>query len=268
MIRRPVVAGMFYPQHEDNLKEQLSKLFEGIEKNDFLCVVSPHAGYEYSGRTAAYAINSLRSLGNFVILGPNHNLMGSKFSIMGSGEWETPLGTIGIDSELAKKILKCEVVQEDEIAHTHEHSIEVQLPFLQYRFKNFEIVPISISNIDYSEDFLNKCETLGKHIAKTIKRKKTGVVASSDFSHYLPAEVAKEKDEKAVERIRKLDPEGFFRTLEDIDASVCGYGPIAVLMYMAKSLGLKKVKILNHTDSGDTTGDNSAVVAYYAIGFK
>jgi AmmeMemoRadiSam system protein B len=267
MIRRPIVAGMFYPMHEDNLKEQLSRLFRGTESGDFVCVVSPHAGYEYSGRTAAFAINSLRPAKSFVILGPNHNLLGSEFSVMRRGEWETPLGTISIDSGLAKEIGACEVIREDDFAHLQEHSIEVQLPFLQHRFKHFGFVPVSISNTDYSEDFLGRCESLGRHIAKTIKGKEVDVIASSDFSHYLPKEKADEKDSKAIEKITNLDPKGFFRTLEEVDASVCGYGPIAVLLYTAKFLGLKTAKIINQTNSGDSTGDFSSVVSYYAIGF-
>ena len=268
MIRRPVVAGMFYPLHKDNLNEQLSRLFDGVGKGDFVCVVSPHAGYEYSGRTAAFAIFSLKPAKTFIILGPNHNLVGSEFSIMSSGEWETPLGLVEIDSELAKKLKTCDVLREDEFAHAHEHSIEVQLPFLQYRFRDFRIVPISIANLDYSDEFLEKCKTLGKHIAKTMKNESVCVIASSDFSHYLPREVAEEKDGKAVEKIKELDLKGFFRVLEEIDASVCGYGPIAVVMQIAKELGLRTIEIINHTDSGDVTGDSSSVVAYYAIGLK
>lgn len=268
MKRKPVVAGMFYPFSRDSLERMLSKLFEGAEGNDFVCVISPHAGYEYSGKTAAYAINSLRPAKSFVILGPNHNVMGSEFSITGSGEWETPMGRIEIDPELAEELKRCEILREDETAHMHEHSIEVQLPFLQHKFKNPKFIPISIANMDYSNDFLKKCETLGKHIAKTIKGKEVDVIASSDFSHYLPKEVAKDKDEKAIEKIEKFDPHGFFRTLEEIDASVCGYGPIAVLMYIAKELGLKTAKVINHTNSGDSTGDFSSVVSYYAIGFR
>lgn len=267
MIRRPVVAGMFYSMHPDNLKQQLSKLFEGVVRGEFVCVVSPHAGYEYSGKTAAYAINSLRTASSFIILGPNHNLIGSEFAIMGSGEWETPLGRVAVDVDLADKIKKCDVLLEDETAHAHEHSIEVQLPFLQYRFKKFGFVPISITNVGYSEDFLARCEKLGKHIAKIIKNKNIGVIASSDFSHYLPREVAKEKDSRVIEEIMKLNPRGLFHTLEAIDASVCGYGPITVLIYIAKEIGLK-AKVINQRDSGDTTGDTSSVVSYYAIGFK
>ncbi len=268
MIRGPVVAGMFYPFSRDSLERTLSRLFEHTKASDFICVVSPHAGYEYSGKTAAFAINSLRPAKTFIILGPNHNITGSEFSIMGSGEWETPMGRIGIDQELAKELKRCEVIRDDDSAHMQEHSIEVQLPFLQHRFKNPKFVPISIANMDYSDEFLRKCASLGEHIAKTIEGRKTNVIASSDFSHYLPKEVAEDKDEKAVERIERLDPKGFFRTLEEINASVCGYGPIAVLMYVAKSLGLKKAEVINHTNSGDSTGDFSAVVSYYAIGFR
>ena len=267
MIRKPVVAGMFYPFGKEALERMLSKLFEGVRNDGCLCVVSPHAGYEYSGRTAAYAIASLKPAKTFVILGPNHNALGPEFSVMGSGRWETPLGANEIDSALAKE-LKCDVLEEDDLAHAHEHSIEVQLPFLQHRFGSFRFVPISIANVAYTDEFLEKCISLGMHIAKTIRGRQIGVIASSDFSHYLPAKVAASKDAKAIEMIKRFDAKGLFRTLENIDASVCGYGPIAVAMSVAKALGLKEAKVINHTNSGDTTGDFSSVVAYYAIGFR
>lgn len=267
-IRRPVVSGTFYPFSKASLDRMLSRLFDGVPRNNFVFVVSPHAGYEYSGRTAAFAISSLKSAKNFIILGPNHNAIGHEFAIVSSGSWETPLGNADIDTSLAKELLKCDVLIEDELGHAHEHSIEVQLPFLKRLFAGFKFVPISIFNIDYSSEFLSQCETLGKQIAKTIRGKNIGVIASSDFSHYLPAKIADSKDAKAIEMIKKLDPKGFFETLEEIDASVCGYGPIAVLMYAAKNLGMKSVEVVNHTNSGDGTGDYSSVVAYYAIGFR
>jgi hypothetical protein len=267
MARKPVVAGMFYPSGSETLERMLSKLFSGAVAGDFACVVSPHAGYEYSGRTAAFAVNSLRPAKTFVVLGPNHNVLGREFSVMASGEWVTPLGSIKIDSELAGEMEQCGILEEDELAHAHEHSVEVQLPFLQHRFRNFRFVPISIANIDYSDDFLRKCVSLGKHIAKTIKGGPIGVIASSDFSHYLPVKIAERKDAKAIEKITKLDVAGFFRALEDTGASVCGYGPIAVVMSAAKAMGMR-AKVINHTNSGDATGDYSSVVSYYAIGFK
>jgi hypothetical protein len=268
MTRRAVVAGTFYPLSADSLKHSLAKLFGEASKSDCVCVVSPHAGYEYSGRTAALAIASLKQTKTFIIIGPNHNLIGPDFSVMSSGKWQTPLGEVEIDSRLAKELEKCSVLEEDDLAHAREHSIEVQLPFLQYRFKKFSFVPISISNTDYSDDFLGKCEMLGRHIAKTVKGKSVGMIASSDFSHYLPAKIADKKDSEAVEKVISLDTKGFFVTLERVDASVCGYAPIAVVMSAAKAMGLKKAEVINHTNSGDATGDYSSVVSYYAIGFK
>lgn len=266
--RRPVVAGMFYPLGKGSLDGMLSKLFEGIENRRLSCVISPHAGFEYSGKTAAWAASSLKPAKTFIILGPNHNVIGAEFSMMASGGWETPLGVVKIDPELANELKKCGVLEEDALAHVHEHSIEVQLPFLQHRFKKFGLVPISITNIDYSTEFLEKCVVLGKHISKTIKDKSVGIVASSDFSHYLPAKTADAKDAEAIEKIARLDVKGLFDSLERTNASVCGYGPIAVAMSAAKAMGLKEAKVINHTNSGDATGDYSSVVSYYAIGFE
>ena len=267
MHRKPVVAGMFYPLDSEALERTLSKLFAGAKSGDLACVISPHAGYKYSGRTAASAISSLKSAKTFIILGPNHNMIGPEFSMMSAGEWETPLGKVGIDSKLAKELEKCGVLEEDSLAHAHEHSIEVQLPFLQHRFKNFGIVPISIGG-DYSDEFLEKCVLLGRQIAKSAKGKSVGIIASSDFSHYLPAKIADAKDAKAIERISVFDVKGFLETLEAIDASVCGYAPIAVAMSAAKAMGMKGAKVISHSNSGDATGDCSSVVAYYAIGFE
>ena len=268
MARKPAVAGMFYPFGSETLERTLSGLFSGTKAGDFTCVVSPHAGYEYSGRTAAFAIKSLRPAETFVVLGPNHSALGHEFSIMSSGEWITPMGAIEIDSKLAAELKTCKVLGEDELAHVREHSIEVQLPFLQHRFKNFRFVPISITNADYSGDFMDKCVILGKHMAESIKGKSACIIASSDFSHYLPAKIADGKDAKALEKIAMLDIAGFFRVLEKTDASVCGYGPIAVVMSAAKTMGMKGAMVISHTNSGDATGDYASVVSYYAIGFK
>jgi AmmeMemoRadiSam system protein B len=266
--RHPAVAGMFYYGDADNLKKQLDKLFSDSRPGNYLCVVSPHAGYEYSGRTAALAIGSLKPGKRFIILGPNHTGMGSEFSVMSRGKWRTPLGDCEIDSKLAKELKSCNLLEDDDFAHEREHSIEVQLPFLQHRLKRFEFVPITIMGMGYSDEFLKRCEILGKAIAKAMKADPDiRVIASSDFSHYIPAETAKEKDEKAMERIRKLNPTGFFETLRETDASVCGYAPIAVLLFAARELGLKKVDMIDYTTSGEKTGDMRSVVTYSAIGF-
>ena len=268
-VRKPVVAGTFYRSDAAALKEQLSGFFRNVKSaSSCMGVVSPHAGYDYSGQSAAWAIASLKSAKTFIILGPNHNTLGEQFSCLSSGSWETPLGKVRVNPGIAKLLLQaCPFLAEDSAAHVMEHSIEVQLPFLQYKFKSFDFVPISIMNIDYGRELLDKCEKLGKAIAMLARNRGMGIIASSDFSHYLPKEMADEKDGKAMERIMGLDAGGFFKTLEDTGASVCGYGPVAVLMSAAKALGLKAKPIHNST-SGDTTGDFSSVVAYYAIGFE
>jgi hypothetical protein len=267
-VRHPVVAGTFYHLDRENLEEQLEGFFSSIEtKPDCIGAVSPHAGYMYSGKTAAVAVSSLKKADKFIILGPNHTGLGAEFSIMPEGVWRTPLGECVIDREMASDIKKCGVVGEDSLAHLQEHSIEVQLPFLQHRFGDVRFVPVSIMNVDYSGSFLKKCVTLGERIAELNKKDgNIGVVASSDFSHYLPLDIAAEKDKRAIEMIKKLDVKGFFQALEEINASVCGYGPIAVLMVVAKKLGLR-VKVIDSSSSGDATGDFGSVVTYYAIGF-
>lgn len=281
--RRPVVAGRFYDDDPDRLREQLSGFFRNVRiPSGSVGVVSPHAGYVYSGQTAAWAVASLKAARTFIVLGPNHNTLGERFSIIKSGAWETPLGRVRIDNEAAKRLCeRCDFLADDRSAHAMEHSIEVQLPFLQHKFNKgssgsgFDFVPISIMNIDYSEGFMNRCERLGRAVASLVGGSKendksggkVGIVASSDFSHYLPKETAEKHDSKSVERILDFDLHGLFSHLHDIDGSVCGYGPIAVLMSAARALGLKG-RLIHKSTSGDVTGDDRSVVAYYAIGFE
>ncbi len=269
MKREPVVAGMFYYLDRENLEEQVrSMLSDAGQKPRYRIVVSPHAGYLYSGRTAAKAISSLRPAKTFILLGPNHNLAGPEFSVMDRGAWSTPLGEIEINEGVAREILRSGVAESDTIAHSSEHSIEVQLPLLQVRFGSFDMVPVSIANSDYSERFLKNCESLGKAIAGIMKGGDVNLVASSDFSHYITAEEAERKDSLALERIGNLDARGLFDVLKSESGSVCGYGPIAVAIYAAKHLGMKKGEVIEYTNSGKTAGDMSSVVAYAAVGFS
>jgi AmmeMemoRadiSam system protein B len=266
--RYPVVAGTFYENGTHALKGHLEKLFSGTKEGDARMVVSPHAGYAYSGKTAAHAISSLKPAKKFIILGPNHTGMGMEFSVYGSGEWLTPLGKCTVDEALARRLQALDFVHDDIHAHMQEHSIEVQIPFLQHRFKNFSIVPVCIMNTTYSSGFLKMCRQLGRRIALHMKKDpEIAVIASSDFSHYLPQDVADMKDEAALEQIERLDVDGFFRKLEEVEGSVCGYGPIAVVMEAAKTLGLH-AKLVHKSSSGDASGDFNAVVAYYAVAFR
>jgi AmmeMemoRadiSam system protein B len=266
--REPAAAGLFYPLNKLELEARLEKLFDGVEgKSNCQAVISPHAGYDYSGKTAAVAISALKPADKFIVLGNNHYLRGAEFAAMGLGTWETPLGSIQIDRDLSYKILRSQFMEDSELAHEREHSIEVQLPLLQHRFKNFTFVPVSIMNVDYSPEFLGKCDILGKNLANMVKGKSVGIVASSDFSHYISESLAKEKDDEAIEQILKLDSAGLFKTLSETQASVCGYGPIAVLLSMAKELGLKP-KLLHSSTSADAGGPKSKVVTYHSVGFE
>ena len=262
-VRQPAVAGMFYPADPETLREQLKELFSGLEEQGkYNSVISPHAGYIYSGRAAAQAISGLKPSKTFIILGPNHTLIGPTFSIMTSGSWVTPLGNCSINEEVAKQLKENELLQEDTLAHEHEHSIEVQLPLLQHRFKEFDFVPISVGNSGFSETFLENCKSIGEAIADI----GVPVIASSDFSHYIPFEEAKKLDMEAIKDIENLDLEGFFETLKRNNASICGFGPIAIVMSaMKKQNG--KGKLIAYTSSGEETKDYDSVVAYAAIGF-
>ncbi len=266
--RIPVVSGVFYQSDPENLRESLRSMFMDTKPLGNLGVISPHAGYPYSGRTSAFSIASLKPSKRFIIMGPNHNLLGEDMAVMSSGKWRTPLGEAVVDTGIAKELLENEVVKDDPLAHSREHSIEVQLPFLQQKFGSFSFVPLSISGTDYSGDFLSKCMSVGKTLSSIAREHDARIIASSDFSHYISQEEANEKDGKAVEMIKKLDLKGLFRTLESIDASVCGYGPIAILMATAKELGWKKIDVINRSSSGDVVGDRSSVVTYYSIGFR
>ncbi len=267
-VRNPMAAGMFYPSNKEKLSSQLSSLFSQANVTDrFRIVVSPHAGYVYSGLGAACAIGSLKSADTFIVLGPNHTGMGQEFSIMSQGAWKTPLGDAVIDMMTALRLKKSGFLEEDDWAHSSEHSIEVQLPFLQHKFGKLTFVPVCIMNADYSQDFLNKCERLGELIGLLMREKNIGLVASSDFSHYIPAGSAKKFDTEAIEKIISLDGRRFFDTLKRNRATVCGYGPIAVAMAAAKTAGLKSGELIRYMNSGDLTRDYSSVVAYAAIGF-
>ena len=267
-VRNAIVSGMFYPSDKGKLSSQLSSLFSQANVSEkYRIVVSPHAGYVYSGLGAACAIGSLKPADTFIILGPNHTGMGQEFSIMSQGIWKTPLGDAAIDMLTATALKKSEIPEEDDWAHSSEHSIEVQLPFLQHRFGKFSFVPVCIMGEGYSQDFLSKCERLGQVIGLLMKEKEICVVASSDFSHYIPAGSAKKFDMQAIEKITNLDTKGFFQTLQKNRATVCGYGPIAVAMAAARTLGLKSGELIKYMNSGDVTKDYSSVVAYAAIGF-
>jgi hypothetical protein len=277
IVRPPAVAGMFYNLNSEMLRKQIKSCFnhrlgpKKIKEEKFIATVVPHAGYTYSGSVAAWSYSKIPKC-NYVILGPNHRVFGSRFGVMKEGAWKTPLGSANIDDKVASKLIESSpLLDYDILAHESEHSIEVQLPFLQYRFdEDFKFIPISVINEYPSFDFLEECKVVGKSIANIIKkeRKKWIIIASSDFSHYIPYEDAYSTDNYVIDAILKLDEKDFFLRLQEKNASVCGFGPIAIAMIASKELGAKKGELLKYATSGDVTGDRGAVVGYGSILLK
>ncbi|MEM5879033.1 MAG: MEMO1 family protein [Candidatus Aenigmatarchaeota archaeon] len=273
-IRQPAAAGSFYSYDSETLKKQISESFshklgpKGFKKQDFIAAIVPHAGYIYSGPIAAWVYSRIEKA-NYIIFGPNHTGMGAQFALMKSGLWKTPLGEVAIQDEFAEKILKeCKVVEYDVIAHQHEHSIEVQLPFLQYRYGgDFKFVPITILNEFADEVLLENCRIIGKAVANLIKKDggKWIILASSDFSHYVPQKMAKKVDLSLIEEIKKLDEKRFFEKISEKNASICGFGGIASTIIAAKGLGAKKGELLKYATSGDITGELNSVVGYASV---
>jgi AmmeMemoRadiSam system protein B len=267
MIRNPVVAGLFYPGSASSLRAQLKNYIKGgLTKEEILGLVSPHAGYMYSGSVAGAAISRIVVKDTFIIIGPNHTGLGQPFSIMAEGIWRTPLGEVEIDTVLARRILESSShLKDDVVAHLEEHSIEVQLPFLQYIKPDIKIVPIVLAQGtgDIYKD-------IGGVIAKSIKdlNREAVIIASSDMNHYEPQEIAIEKDNKAIEAILQLDIDELLNRVAEFHISMCGYGPTASLIAACKALGATQAERVMHKTSGDVTGDYRSVVGYAGILIK
>jgi len=278
-IRKPYVADAFYAGTKTSLTKQIADCFthpfgpgqvpkpnqQGPRR--ILGLVCPHAGYMYSGPVAANGYSKLATDGQpdvCIILGPNHTGMGSGLSIQTEGAWETPVGITRVDSELARRIQESSsIIDVDERAHASEHSIEVQLPFLQFLFKDaIEFVPICMMMQD-----LTTSREVAKTIVENTKGKNVAIIASSDFTHYEPQADANRKDREAIDAILKLDDEQLNELGESNRVTMCGYGPITTLIAAAKMLGNVSAELLAHKTSGDITGDRSAVVGYSSLTF-
>lgn len=262
--RKPAVAGQFYPQGKERLLKIVSNLVdESKEKRSCIALISPHAGYMYSGKVAGETFSSITIPDVILILGPNHTGMGKTFAIMDKGEWETPLGDIRIDEELANLILEeSSLVKVDPTAHLWEHSIEVQLPFIQFFNPNAAFVPICIQKTTYEQ-----LKRFGEDIAEAIKKfgKEVLIVASSDMSHYIPKDEAEKKDWIALEKIEDLNPEGLYEVVEREDISMCGIAPVVSTLSASIKLGAKNAKTVSYATSGDVTGDYTEVVGYAGV---
>ncbi|MDD1778170.1 MAG: AmmeMemoRadiSam system protein B [Candidatus Helarchaeota archaeon] len=265
-LRKPAVAGQFYPSASSELKKQIESFIDKkANKFDVYGCVLPHAGYIYSGPVAGYTVSQINIKDRIILLGPNHTGSGTPFSIMTQGIWQTPLGEINIDDELAEALLgSCEYLQDDTLAHLYEHSLEVELPFLQYFKNNFKIVPIAIASNNLSE-----LKEVGKAIASVINKlnikDSVMIVASSDMTHYEPQSEAEKKDKQAIEAILKLDEDELFQKIRRFNITMCGYAPVAVMLSAVKLLGAQKGRLSKYQTSGDITGDTDSVVGYAGI---
>jgi len=274
-IRQPSQAGAFYQGSANTLRQQLEWCFKhkfgpgklpevknGPKK--ILALVCPHAGYMYSGPVAAHSYYNLALDGTpdiIVILGPNHTGMGSGVSLMSEGAWNMPLGNVNVNSEIADKIWKAsKIIDLDDEAHLYEHSIEVQLPFLQYIYgSDFKFVPIAMLMQD-----LQTSRMVGNAIAEVLSGKNAVIIASSDMTHYEPQEYAEKKDKMVADTILNLDEEKLQSTVDSQGITMCGPGPVTAAITAAKKLGATKAKMLCYKTSGDITGDYSRVVGYLA----
>ncbi len=276
MLRKSTVAGRFYPSNPDRLKGQIRDFFDEKPKiksyTGKIGVLSPHAGYAFSGKTASYSYKALAETfpETVIIIGPNHTGMGSPLAMMTKGAWETPLGNVEIDSQLADTLLdECEVLDADDTAHRHEHSIEVQLPFLQYLSPDIQFVPISMSMQDQ-----DTAQELGEAIAYVIEDEKVGIIASSDLMHYgrsygyVPfrnnvIEQMKDMDLTALNAVVDRAPEALYE-LADKGYTMCGYGCVSAMIYALEEY-VTEGEILDYSTSSEVSGDTSTVVGYGSV---
>lgn len=267
MIRKPAVAGQFYFDTPNMLKAQVESCIEkGLRREKVIGMLSPHAGFVYSGAVAGALYSRIEFPQTFVIIGPNHTGLGKPISIMASGEWDMPNGTVMIDENLSEKILKSsDRIEDDTYAHLREHSLEVQIPFMQFFSKDFSIVPISIMTTS-----LEDCLEVGRALAEVIKvtTYPVVIVASSDMTHYEPDESARKKDRKALDRVLALDPEGLHRTVLSEKITMCGFSPTVTMLKASILLGAKSAVLVKYMTSGDTSGDYSHVVGYAGVLIK
>lgn len=262
-IRNPQAAGHFYPAVKQMLQRKIEKyISKDIERLTAIGVVSPHAGYIYSGAVAGAVLSAVEIRKTCVVMGPNHTGEGKPFSIMTRGVWKMPLGDCQIDKELAGLILdNSEYLKEDEAAHRYEHSIEVQIPFLQVLRSGISIVPMVLTDAG-----IEVYRNIGKGLAAAIKgREDVLIIASSDLTHYESYDEAVKKDKKAIEAILNLDEAGLLKAIREDNISMCGYAPVCVMLAAAKELGAKGAKLIKYQTSAEASGDYSSVVGYGGI---
>jgi AmmeMemoRadiSam system protein B len=262
MDREPAVAGRFYDGERRALAREVGAWIAApAGKIRALGVVVPHAGYVYSGAIAGAVYARVAVPQRVIVLGPNHTGLGRPAALWpADGGWRTPLGTVPVSLALTDALASAPLVERDRAAHLREHSLEVQVPFLQASRADVELAALCLGPLSVAQ-----CEAIGRTVAAAARAPGALVVASSDMSHYIPAEEARAKDGLAIDRILALDPEGLHRTVRREDISMCGVIPATVMLFAARELGATKAELVRYGNSGDVTGDHREVVGYAGL---
>lgn len=264
MIRPPAVAGRFYPSDPQELTRQVEDfLGPARQKVRAIGCVAPHAGYMYSGHVAGAVYAALEIPAKCILLGPRHYPQGQPIAILSKGSFETPLGPAQIDAQMAAELVRaCPLLREDSVAHAREHSLEVQLPFLQRIARDFRFVPVVLATDRYGA-----MEELGRAVAQVMKAQSEPVlvIASSDLNHYESDEVTRVKDGRAIGQVLALDPRGLYDTVRNEGVTMCGYAATVAMLVAVRELGAKEATLIRYATSGDVSGDREQVVGYAGI---
>jgi AmmeMemoRadiSam system protein B len=267
MIRPPAVSGRFYPSDPKKLAleiEQFTAAGQAEKKRaPVLGCIVPHAGYMYSGHVAGAVYSAIEIPARCILLGPRHFPGGEAMAIISEGSWQTPFGDAQIDSELAAELKQaCPLLREDRVAHQREHSLEVQIPFLQRIAPNLTFVPVVLATHSYQD-----LEALGHAVAQVIAAQKDSVllIASTDMNHYESDTITRAKDHKAIDRILQLDPRGLYDTVNSEDITMCGCTATVAILVAMRDLGAVRAELVRYATSGDITGDRDEVVGYAGL---
>jgi AmmeMemoRadiSam system protein B len=268
MEREPAVAGHFYPSDPEELAGEVASFLAGrpagradaVPPRHAFGVLSPHAGYVYSGAVAGATFARVAVPRRVVVLCPNHTGRGERVAAWPGGTWATPLGPVPVDDEMTREIVEAGLATPDREAHRLEHALEVQLPFLQLRRPDLSIAAICLAGLPFS-----RCEEIGQGLARVASRHRALIVASSDMSHYLPAGVARAKDRLALDRILELDARGLHEVVSREEITMCGFVPATIMVVAAVAQGAREAELVRYANSGEVTGDEGSVVGYAGV---
>jgi len=268
MLRPPAVAGQFYPSNPQELSALVARLtsLEILEsKKQVKACIVPHAGYMYSGAVAGAVFGSIQLPKRILLLGVRHFPRGEELAVNSAGAWRTPLGDVAIDEELATQLRReCRLLREDTAAHSREHSLEVELPFLQCLDPGFSFVPVAVGTLNF-----DALAQTGQGVARVLRKspEEILVVTSSDMNHYEDDATTKSKDRMAIECLLKMDAEGLYEVCRREKISMCGLGPSIVMLTAMNALGARQAELIAHETSGDVTGERDSVVGYAGMVF-